>query len=293
MRIDETSDNIEFKQKHDKKMKKAKRKKRIKFFKNLFILILFIVAAIALALSPLFSIDRIEVNGNKHYTDDEIINVSGLIRGSNWFRSKEAKLKDILLLRSTAAQENILKKCSYIKSATVRLKTPRSVGITVTEREPEALVPYMGTYLVIDSEGWVLDAYSNVEGYSLTEIKGLNIKYYEKGQALVTENTGWLESYNKVMDVIKRTEINSDNNTDVEAKKENRISKCIKYMDFSKEGNVYINLDSRVTVSLGDVNDLNEYKIVFLKEIYFEHLTETDRGYLDFTTGDRPSFIPE
>lgn len=279
-------------------MKNARKKRRIKFFRNLFVLILFVVAAIALAMSPLFSISGIEVYGSKHYTDDELIDASGLIIGSNWFRTKvnnikDNNLKDFFIIRSTVAQENILKRCPFVKSAVVKLKTPRIVGITVTEREPAALVPYKGTNLVIDSEGWVLDAHNNAEDYSLPEIKGLNISKYEMGQALIAENASWLESYNKVMNIIKRTENNSDDNGEEETENENRLSKDIKYVDFSKEGNIYINLDSRITVNLGDINDLNDYKVVFLREIYFQHLAESDRGYLDFSSGDRPSFIPE
>lgn len=298
MRFDETSDSIEYKQKHIKKMKKARKKRRIKFFRNLIVLILFVVAVIALAMSPLFSIDRIEVYGSKHYTDDELIDASGLIKGSNWFRTednflKDNDLKDILLFRSTVAQKNILKRCPYVKSVVVRLKTPRRVGITVTEREPAALVPYKGTNLVIDSEGWVLDAHNNAEDYSLPEIKGLNIISYEMGQALITENPDWLETYNKVMNIIKRTENNSDDDGNIVTANVNKLSKDIKYVDFSKEGNIYINLDSRITVNLGDINDLSDYKVIFLREIYFEHLANSDRGYLDFTSEDRPSFIPE
>ena len=48
---------------------------------------LFIMAVlVSLALSPLFYINRIEVYGNKHYSS-EVINASGLIMGTNWFKS--------------------------------------------------------------------------------------------------------------------------------------------------------------------------------------------------------------
>jgi len=52
------------------------------------------------------------------------------------------------------------------------------VRIEVTERDPVALVPYMGANLVIDNECFVLALSSNAEDEKLPVIKGVDCEGY-------------------------------------------------------------------------------------------------------------------
>jgi cell division protein FtsQ len=55
---------------------------------------------------------------------------------------------------------------------------------------------------------------------------------------------------------------------------------------------ICIQLDSRILVNLGDLQDL-DYRMAFLKEILLEKLNKNDKGTLNFTTGESPEFIPD
>jgi len=61
-------------------------------------------------------------------------------------------LKGILTFRSIDAENLLLNRCPYLKSAIVKIDFTGVVRIEVTERDPVALVPYMGANLVIDNE---------------------------------------------------------------------------------------------------------------------------------------------
>jgi cell division protein FtsQ len=71
------------------------------------------------------------------------------------------------------------------------------------------------------------------------------------------------------------------------------IYNVVDYIDVTDWDNIQIMLDGRVRVNLGNYKKIGNYRLSFLREIFFNKLDETDKGYLDFTTGDAPSFIPD
>ena len=66
---------------------------------------------VGIALSPLFYINSIEVYGNKHYNNIEVINASRIVLGANWFRelAYNADIKGMLTFRSTNSRKYIRK----------------------------------------------------------------------------------------------------------------------------------------------------------------------------------------
>ncbi|NLP14804.1 MAG: FtsQ-type POTRA domain-containing protein [Clostridium sp.] len=285
MKVQEIATGAEYQPK-----KKYKRKKfRALRFIRLILVILFIMAVlVSLALSPLFYINRIEVYGNKHYNSSEVINASGLIMGTNWFKSNSLDLKGIVMFRSIDSEKMLLERCPYLKSAVVRIGIPGVVRITVTEREPVALVPYLGTNLVIDNHGHVIDTTNNVNGSELPTIRGVVCNGYMLGQALKVDNYEYIEAFNVVMKTIASSDANAG-----ERGKEFCIKDIVTYIDVTDLDNVAICLDSRIVVNFGGYKEINEYRIDFLREIYYLKLKEEDRGLLDFTSGEYPSFIPD
>ena len=92
--------------------KKKNRKKRITFFK-VFLVLSVIAGAITFAfVSPVFNIETITVQGNEKVDAETIINLSGIQKGSNIFRSVKSNVR-----------EN-LKENSYIENVKVERKLP-------------------------------------------------------------------------------------------------------------------------------------------------------------------------
>lgn len=293
LKIQEITADNEFGQEGPGRNKRNKRNKRKKnrlfsLFKFILVIIFVMVTLVCLALSPLFYINRIEVSGNKHYNSSEVISVTNLVPGNNWFKMNKVNIKGILSFRSLEAEASILKKCPYIKSAAVRLSSPGVVKIILTERNPVGVVPYLGTNLIIDNEGYILDAGNKPAKDNLPVIKGLVFEHYSLGQMLKPSDPEGIRAFNKVMEVIESSDSNADGKYN-----DYKVKSHVKHIDVSDPDNIHIYLDSRITVNLGNYEDIDYYRIDFLKEIFFFKLKKADRGYLDFTTGDNPNFIPE
>lgn len=269
------------------KRKIRKRKRVLKFIRFVLLTVLSLVTLVLLALSPLFNISGIYVSGNNHYNNNELIEVTNLVMGNNWFRTNGLDFKSILLFRSIQSEKSIEEKCHYVKKATVRLNIPNGVKITVTERQPYVISPYSDTNLLIDVEGYILDSRKEVSDYNLPVIQGLSFDNSELGQALNAEDKKKFDMYKKVVE-----EINAlDNDKVYDSSK--AIFKFVNYIDVADWDNIRIMLDGRVRVNLGNYKKIGSYRLSFLREVFFNKLAETDKGYLDFTTGDTPSFIPD
>ena len=141
--------------------------------------VLFLVLAAAVFLgvlfSPVFSVTEITVDGESHYSEEEIRTFAGASVGMNLFA-----------FSSHQAEENLCQQ-SYIKDATVEKVFPDQVHITVTERRVRGYIPYMGAYLYIDDEGRVLEIKSSYTE-PLPLIKGLSFDEFTLGQVIETDN---------------------------------------------------------------------------------------------------------
>jgi cell division protein FtsQ len=276
----------EAKRRYKRKMEK-RRKRALKFFRSLLLTVLIIGTLVLLALSPLFNISRIDVYGNNEYTADEVIGVTDLVVGNNWFRTNGLDFKSIFLFRSIKAEKSIMKKCHYVQNVSVRLSFPNVVRIALTERVPVAIVPYSETNLLMDDKGYILDSKVDVSKYKLPQILGLSLDNCVLGQAVNAEDKKKVELFNMVLDEIRKV----DNDKVYDSSK--AILKHVNYVDVSDWDNICILLDSRIRVNLGNYRKIGDYRLSFLREIFFNKLAETDKGYLDFTTGENPNFIPD
>lgn len=273
----------------DRKYKrKARRRKRaLKFIRFLLLSALSLGTLVLLALSPLFNINSISVLGNIRHDESELIGVTNLIVGNNWFKTNGLDVKSILLFRSIQAEKNIKENCHYVKKAAVRLNIPDKVNIIVTEREPYVISPYSDAYLIIDEEGYILDLRKEISDYDLPMLKGMSFDNCKLGQAINAQDRKKFDIYKKVVEEIK----NLDNDNVYDSRK--AIYNHVNYIDVEDWDSIGLMLDSRIKVNLGNYKKITSYRLSFLREIFFNKLEQTDRGYLDFTTGDTPSFIPE
>ncbi|NMB32983.1 MAG: FtsQ-type POTRA domain-containing protein [Clostridium sp.] len=266
---------------------KTRRSKVLVLARFAIIAVIAIILLVCLALSPLFCIKSIEVGGNKRYNDNEIIEAANLQMGDNWFKSADIKMKNMDIFRSVGAEELLLKRCPYLETAAVRLRLPTRVKITVTERKPAVLIPYFGTNLVIDSNNYVIDTIGDAEGSSIPIARGITCNGYTLGQALETEKPEGITALDTVLKTISSSDLNAGDRD-----KEFDILDSMTYIDVSDLENIHICLDSRIIINLGDYKKINEYRIDFLREIYYLQLKRDDKGFLDFTSGEYPSFIP-
>ena len=156
--------------------RKARRRKRLLLIFYLVTFLIAIGAAVVLSITVLFRIDTIQVTGQSRYTEQEIVQMSGIEVGENLF-----------LADTATAKQQIEEKLPYIGRAKVSRRLPAKILITVEEAEISGAVEYGGGYAIVSPEGKVLEITSAIpEGYSL--IEGLDLKSADLGKKIVYED---------------------------------------------------------------------------------------------------------
>lgn len=260
--------------------RKKKIKKRLFWIKFILIFILSISALIFLALSPIFNIKSIEVEGSTHYSKTEIKNATNLTIGENGFKTIGSSLGDLFTLQFGLEEKNIKGKFPYVKSVNIRFVLPNKIKIRLKERKPFIYFNYNGAFLFIDKDAYVVDLIQLEKTKSLLEIKGLKFQNYILGQELNLTNHKQIEIFNKIYEALEKADKNDDF----------KVVKQLKYVDVSDIQRVVINLNSKVSINFGDLFDLS-YKIDFMKK-NIAAIPKSEKGYLDMTL-DQPVFKPE
>lgn len=264
------------------KKRKARIKRFVSWLKFILILGLTVSSLVFAALSPLFEIKSIQVTGMRHYKQDEIIRISGLKTGENGFKTIGSSPETILLLRFGKAEEALRQACPYIKSVRAKFVLPSRIAIDLVEREPVALVPYNGTSLLIDREGYVLEAAGEGNPGAFLQVKGLKFENYRLGGKLALKDETVMDRVARILQAIQISDKNE----------QPPIAGKIKAMDVTDASKAFLFIDGRLTVNLGDLQDLN-YRIGVVKLILNKSMKKGEKGLLDFTKGKDPVFTPE
>lgn len=158
-----------------KKEKKRKARRRKTVFWTAFSIIALTVAGFIFSLSGFFTVDSIEVQGNSHFTSEEIINIAHAVPGHNLLYNPGSK-----------TITDYLEQNPYIKSASVLRKLPSTLVIVVEEREEAISFNYDDDYLIMDDEGILLKK-TRTEP-KVTSVSGLVVTKLRLGDTVGTEN---------------------------------------------------------------------------------------------------------
>lgn len=126
-------------------------------------LIVCMFAGYFFARSGFFAVQRIDVVGNQSVPAQRIRELSGFKVGENIFSVTTADAEQWLLIEPG------------LREARVRRHLPQRVVITVTERQPAAVMVAGSSLIEIDGTGKVLSRYSQVEYNSLPLISGVDL----------------------------------------------------------------------------------------------------------------------
>lgn len=249
--------------------KRLKRKKRISIIIKTVVILGIIVGGCAFALtSPIFNIETIEVLNNNIVSSEEIISLSELKTGENIFKFSKINVKDKI-------KEN-----AYIESLQIHRKMPNTIQINIEEREPKYSVEFMGKYVYINTQGYLLEVSEDSKGLVIIQGITTNEEEIKPNNRLNTDDLIALEDIIKIMNVAKEnnietkvTSIDIINKNDYslyinEEKKRiylgdntnlgNKILHAIAIMEKEKanEGEIYVN---------GDLN--NKFRTFFRQKV--------------------------
>ncbi|MBE5785289.1 MAG: FtsQ-type POTRA domain-containing protein [Clostridiales bacterium] len=156
---------------------KRRRARRRRMMRLVSTAIFFVAAAAALLLVYfVLIIDKIEVYGMERFTEEEILEASGLRAGQHMW------------LAQLGAAKEAIEADPYIASVEITRIYPDRLVLRVTERRERAVILGMNTHAVIDGEGYVLSLGTRASYEGLLEVYGTGAGSYHVNQKLGEES---------------------------------------------------------------------------------------------------------
>lgn len=177
----------------DIEKRRLKRRRKLKmpgFFTRVFIVVGITIAVIAFSLSNFFTVDTIDVQGNKYFTDEEISNMAHASTGRN-----------IIYKLNKGSMRKYLEKNPYIEEARVYRKLPSTIVINVKERMQIAALTYGDKFLIIDNKGTLLRITKTKP--KLTIVTGFKVKKVKLGEAVEVSNS---DLFKELLSLLKSME---------------------------------------------------------------------------------------
>jgi len=116
-------------------------------------------------ISDYFTIKNVTVEGNFHYSDDEI---QEMVLGGTLGRNS--------LYLSLKYHNKQIEDVPFVETMDVKIVSADTVKITVYEKTMAGFVEYMGQYFYFDKDGTVVES-SNVKTLGIPQIKGLEFNH--------------------------------------------------------------------------------------------------------------------
>lgn len=228
-----------------------------------------ICAAVILALTVFFKINRVAVEGNTHYTEGEILEVVSVSTGDNLF-----------FVKSEEVSREILDKLPYVKSVKINRKLPDTLVLSITESTPAAAVQSKGYRWLIDEDGKVLDSApmaesSTFEGY--TQVSGLNLTDPQVGKKLKSDSED-ADRLTPALEILASL-------------REEELLSQVKNMQISKSFAVQLSYGELYVVKFQLPCDIPA-KIQFL-QAGLQKLEADETGVIDLTVDKTFRFIPQ
>lgn len=230
------------------------------------IMFFLVVVATIFVMSVFFRITNIQVEGNSHYSDEEIIRAIDIEEGDNLF-----------FFDRFAALSRVFAKLPYIEEVSVERSLPNKVIITVTESQALA-------YLVLGDEMWTIDHSCKVLGKATEEeLSGLiAVEGVNPGTLLIGEQLQTKDGDAELVDYLAQV---------LDQMEGRGLYTQVNSIDFSDKNNVTFNYGEKYTVKLGG-SSKTEYKFGMLVSV-MSQLLAGDVGVIDVSDGVTAHFRPE
>jgi len=216
--------------------------------------------------SAFLRIHEIRVEGATVYSNEEIIEASGLSIGDN-----------MLLINARNASQRIREELPFISEAVITRELPDVVRIDITESTAVALIAFDGEMLVTDVSGRVIARSSGgvftlpgINTDELIEIRGVEINEAIVGGILRAEFLAEMKLQN-MQDILSAME------------REDMI-KDVSYLDVSNNTNIHFGYLGRYRVILGDRNYLRiKLEILPSRAEQFAHRNPNTPGEINMS----------
>ena len=227
-----------------------------------------VVAAIVLCVAIFFRVQRVEVKGNRIYSADQVLDVSGVESGDN-----------LLTVNKPAVAGNIYARLPYVQTVSVYRKLPDTIVIQIQESEIAGLVKSdTGSSWYINTSGRVLGSSVEVFDGQVVELNGFTITAPNVGEdAMATQ--GQEDNLRVALSALSGLEGTG-------------LIQMVTSIEAEKSFDVVVVCGDRYEVQVGG-EDQMEYKLWCLQSV-MEELDEYETGIIDVTlsSGQKVRFIP-
>ncbi len=249
-----------------RKKKILQRKRKIKRLFMSFVLIIILCAVgAALSLTVFFKIEAVSVTGASVYSEQSVVEASGINIGDNLLRADKKSI-----------EKQLKESLPYIGSAEIEKKLPSTVVITVRETREVAAVSYEGGYVLLSPEGKVLDSNAPVLRENVALVEGVSLSEVKEGAAVnctVPEKLGALEA---VLEGIDESGIEG-----------------VSSVDLTDVNNITLKYDFRIKLVIGSASNVTEKLKRAIRVIEKENaINSTQYGTLDLRSEPNSYFRP-
>lgn len=227
---------------------------------------LVVIMAVIFVMSIFFRVTDIQVEGNEHYTDQEIIKAVVIEEGDNLF-----------FFDRIAATSRVFAKLPYIEEVSVERQLPNKVIISVQECKALA-------YLQVGDEEWAIDYSCKILGKATAEETGdlIPILGVSPGTLMIGEKLTTADGNEELVNFISEV---------LYQLQERGLASQVNKIDFSNAYSVRIAFgDGRYTFKIGGSSNV-EYKFGMIVSV-MSQLKAGDVGTIDVSDGTTAHFIP-
>ncbi len=249
---------------------KAFLKKKNKSFARMAVVIFALVIAFFLlffAAKALFKVNKFTVEGNYHYTSEQITQACGIDLGRFMFS-----------FAASDVEESIMQKCPYIEKVTISRDYPSTVKIYVEEIDAQYYTTAVGKNIVISPELKVLEvseAYKWSDELIYLELPPVSVAI--EGHTLSFASEDSTEYILKLIEALPEYE------------SEYKITRV--YLKESYSIKLYCGFGYEVL--LGKADDMSLKLRTLSKILSSDKLKEHEGAKIDMTNPKEPSFVPK
>lgn len=211
--------------------------------------VLFILIVITILLKE-FTIETVYVEGNEHYTAEEISRIV-----------EQGKFGDNSIYLSFKYSNKSITDIPFVEKMDVDVIDRNSIKIMVYEKNLAGYVEYLGTYMYFDKDGVVVES-SNMKTKGIPLVTGLDFDHFVMYEPLPVENQEIFQTILNITQLLNKYDIETDG------------------IHFDKEYNITLHFDG-VRVAIGN-KALLEEKVQQLGSILPQ--LEGKSGLLDMTS---------
>lgn len=230
--------------------------------------VLLILVAVGAGCIVFFRVEHINVTGSTTYTQQQIVDASGVEMGDNLF-----------LIRRVPTGRSILGDLPYLKEVNIRRAPPNSLEITVAECLPvAALQGEDDSWWIVDSSVKLLEQGDAALADPYMKITGLTLLMPSAGEraAVSVEESTKLESLRSILSALEERGMYSQVNS----------------VDLSAQAEIRMVYRTRFEVRMPLYSD-DFYLLIHTLEAVADNGAVAGRpGTIDLT-GERPRFIPK